>query len=532
MNKRKNQELIQEALNTALSGLQDDPWLVRRVIAEAKKGEKKVKRKIPFGLVLAIILALVTATALAVGLTNYFNGFAKLEGTYGEYESWPQNAKVELVELMLESDVFSGPELESWNHALSQQEREAAAEQMLQAYFENMASVDTYNVMLRELGRFEDWPQAEKALYSSLLIEYGKQKPDWPVYLMPEESDIQQEEAILRAKQVLAEKFLTEERIAASDAHAAFLRNVTEYGDAPVWIIEFSNPEQYSGVYRVVMAQDGELLLYDAPLSPAYPSEFGDILVEAKRAVPGKYDKSAEEIEEIARESIREIGDFENRMQSLEIDAHFIYHERFQNGCEPVWLVFFMENGEPMYKMLFNYEGEYMDGVPTDAEFERTLLRDAALEEKFDPDFRYYTVEEKAEFSRTVKPIVDAYIETHPYYPNHQTLLYQATRRIYGVPGEGDIPQTEALRRAKEQILLMGARKETIESRRVVYTFDVTEPNNPIWKVMIYHVSFDVVAEDAPLTDRLTYQVIMDAKTGAVLECYDNTQDGMTIYNM
>lgn len=78
----------------------------------------------------------------------------------------------------------------------------------------------------------------------------------------------------------------------------------------------------------------------------------------------------------------------------------------------------------------------------------------------------------------------------------------------------------------------MGARKETIESRRVVYTFDVTEPNNPIWKVMIYHVSFDVVAEDAPLTDRLTYQVIMDAKTGAVLECYDNTQDGMTIYNM
>lgn len=531
MNKRENRELIQNALNSALSSLQDDPWLAQRVIAEAR-GENKVRKKISVGLVLVLILVLATMTALAIGLKNYFNGFAKLENAYGEYEIWPKNAKVELVKLMLESDVFSESEFEQWNRALSQQEQEAAAEQMLEAYFENMVNVDTYNVMLRELGQFEDWPQEEKTLYSNLLIEYGKQKEDWPVYLMPEGNDIQQEEAILRAKQVLAEKFLVEDRIASSNAHASFLRSITEYGNDPVWIVEFRNPEQYSGVYRVVMARDGEILLYDAPYSPAYTPALGDILAEAKRAVPGKYDKSAEEIREIASESIREISDFENRMQSLEIDTHFIYHERFQYGYEPVWLVFFTENDEPVYKMLFNYEGEYMDGVPAGAEFERTLLRDAAFEENFDLDFRYYTVEEKAEFSRAVKPIVDAYVETHPYYPNYGTLLYQATRQIYGVPGDGDIPQAEALRRAKEQILLMGAREETIESRRVVYTFDVTEPKNPIWKVMIYHVSFDVMAEDAPQTDRLTYQVIMDAKTGEVLQSYDNTQEGMTIYNM
>lgn len=531
MYKRENRERIQDALNSALSGLQDDPWLAQRVIAEAE-GEKKERKKISVGLVLTLVLVLATMTALAIGLTNYFHGFARLENTYGEYEIWPKNAKVELVKLMLESNVFSEPEIVQWNRALSRQEQEAAAEQMLETYFENMVSVDTYNVMLRELGQFEDWPQEEKTLYSDLLIEYGKQKEDWPVYLMPEKDDIQQEEAILRAKQVLAEKFLAEERIASSNARAAFLRSTTEYGEEPVWIVEFSNPEQYSGVYRVAMAQDGEILLYDAPHSPAYTPELGDILKEAKRAVPGKYDKSAEEIREIASESILEVGDFENRMQSLEIDAHFIYHERFQYGHEPVWLVFFTENDEPVYKMLFNYEGEYMDGVPAGAEFERTLLRDAAFEENLDLNFRYYTVEEKAEFSRTAKPIVDAYVETHPYYPNYRTLLYQATRRIYGVPGDGDIPQAEALCKAKEQILLMGAREETMESRRVVYTFDVTEPNNPIWKVMIYHVSFDAMAEDAPQTDRLTYQVILNAKTGEVLHGYDNTQEEMTIYNM
>lgn len=531
MNKRENRERIQDALNATLSGLQDDPWLAQRVIAEAK-GEKKGKRKISFGVVLVLMLVLIAMTALAVGLTHYFSGFARLEDAYGQYDSWPESARVELVQLMRESGVFSEADLQPWNSALSQQEKEVAAAQLLQAYFENMVNVDTYNVMLRELGQFEDWPQEEKALYSDLLIEYGKQKEDWPVFLMPEGNDIRQEEAILRAKQVLSEKFLIEEGLAISNVRATFLRDTSEYGDEPVWIVEFSNWERFAGVYRVVMTRDGKILLYDSPQSCAYTLEFEDILAEAERAIPGTCDKSAEEIEEIAKESIREIGGFENRMQQLEIDAHFIYHERFCYGNEPIWLVYFRENRELVYKMLFSYDGEYIDGVPVGAEFERTLRGKAEIESLFDLDFRYYSVEEKAEFSKTVKPIVDAYVETHPYYPNYKTLLYQATRRVYGVPGEGDLLQEDALCIARKRILAMGARKETMESRRVVYTFDVTQPEKPLWKVMIYHVSFDGIAEDAPQTDYLTYQVIVNARTGEVLYAYDNTQEEMTTFNM
>lgn len=72
MDKRSYQETIQKALDTTLSGLQDDSWLARRLIAEAK-GTKKVKKKISVGLIIVLALVLSTVTVLAVGaLTGLF----------------------------------------------------------------------------------------------------------------------------------------------------------------------------------------------------------------------------------------------------------------------------------------------------------------------------------------------------------------------------------------------------------------------------------------------------------------------------
>lgn len=76
MDKRRNRDQIQNALNTTLSGLKDDPWLAQCVIAEAK-GEVKVKKKISVGLVLALILALITVTALAMGALSGLLRFTK-----------------------------------------------------------------------------------------------------------------------------------------------------------------------------------------------------------------------------------------------------------------------------------------------------------------------------------------------------------------------------------------------------------------------------------------------------------------------
>ena len=68
MTLREEQEKVQTAMNAALSGLREDPWLARRVLANAK-GENVVVKKISVSMVIAIALVLLTVTgALAAAL--------------------------------------------------------------------------------------------------------------------------------------------------------------------------------------------------------------------------------------------------------------------------------------------------------------------------------------------------------------------------------------------------------------------------------------------------------------------------------
>ena len=71
----------------------------------------------------------------------------------------------------------------------------------------------------------------------------------------------------------------------------------------------------------------------------------------------------------------------------------------------------------------------------------------------------------------------------------------------------------------------LGARWETMQLRMPIFTYDVTDPDHPIWKIMIYHVGFEYELEDSIDTDNLTYHVIIDAKTGEIIDSYDMTKD-------
>ena len=66
MNLYEEQQKVQKAMNTTLSGLQEDPWLTQRVLANVK-GEEPVKRKVSLALVLCIVLGFAVAgTAYAL----------------------------------------------------------------------------------------------------------------------------------------------------------------------------------------------------------------------------------------------------------------------------------------------------------------------------------------------------------------------------------------------------------------------------------------------------------------------------------
>ena len=58
---------IQNAFNTTLSGLQDDPWLAQHIINSAAE-KNKTKKKISLAFILAVILIMLTATVLAVSI--------------------------------------------------------------------------------------------------------------------------------------------------------------------------------------------------------------------------------------------------------------------------------------------------------------------------------------------------------------------------------------------------------------------------------------------------------------------------------
>ena len=68
MNLHEEQQKVQKAMNTTLSGLQEDPWLTQRVLANAK-GEEPVVNKISTSAIIVIALVIICMTAaLAAGL--------------------------------------------------------------------------------------------------------------------------------------------------------------------------------------------------------------------------------------------------------------------------------------------------------------------------------------------------------------------------------------------------------------------------------------------------------------------------------
>lgn len=92
MNLHEEQEKVQKAMNSTLSGLQEDPWLTQRVLANVK-GEQPVKRKVSLALVLSIAAILAVAgTAYALFTSRAAEFFGQHWGH--DYGDWLQGGKI------------------------------------------------------------------------------------------------------------------------------------------------------------------------------------------------------------------------------------------------------------------------------------------------------------------------------------------------------------------------------------------------------------------------------------------------------
>ena len=76
---------LHHAVETRLSGLQGDPWLAQRVLAQAKS-EPKRKRKRSVGFVIVLILLLAATTAFAaISLRSFLKRPSSRRAKAGRY---------------------------------------------------------------------------------------------------------------------------------------------------------------------------------------------------------------------------------------------------------------------------------------------------------------------------------------------------------------------------------------------------------------------------------------------------------------
>lgn len=534
---RENVKKVQKALNQDAAFIQPNPYLAQRVLNAANaecygNGGIVVKKKLSIGFVAAFILMLSTVTALAIGLANYFGGFAALEDTYGEYEQWPSSAKVELVKLMSDSGVLSEHEASLWGRT-NESDRQEVADEVLAMHYEGMTYIDTYNAMTRELGPIEMWSDENRALYTSILQQYGKYGMDWPIYVVPSETDVTREEAIgIARKSVLAMFTLEEAQLNEMSVDAIFsidpYNTVGAPSDEPFWEINFG----YGLAYRIYMTRTGEMLGVSGPTTEFY--RWGCEIDEgAKEAEVSSNCASTDVAIDEAKSALGEIMNIPyTSLDTMEVTAKFIYCDLYCNGEEPVWLITWSDHGEVKWNVLLGYDGSYIDAEPAGKLFDAVLRKHETLADMWRKhcselgmtehftnskgDYYYaWTLEEKAAFSTVWIPIVDEYARNHPYFDGTGSGVWEWTRNVNGMPDSKAITQDYAVGIALAAIEEHFGDKLHENDVNVFYI--VTNPEKPEWRVasatrfvIIDAYSGEVKSVESNRTDNGSVQTISD----------------------
>ena len=164
MKRQTRSEQIQNAIDTTLSGLKDDPRLAQRVIRAARQTETP-KRKRFYGMVLAALLLLLAATAVAAA-----------------YLSAQQFVQQEVLPLAQENDAdgyeekFSNQELEKIVR-LARENGIALSDEMMAAfengygYYEQSAIMEIVSTALGK--KYYSWSIEEKYWFGEVMVLLG-----------------------------------------------------------------------------------------------------------------------------------------------------------------------------------------------------------------------------------------------------------------------------------------------------------------------------------------------------------------------
>ena len=268
MDKRKQRNEIQNALNSTLSGLRDDPWLAQRVIAQAKGG-KKVKKKISAGLVFIFVLVMLAATALAVAtIREVAQMMAQTEQDVGWFVDWPIEKKTTVISALTEQGYIQ--ESDDVRHLIAGQmspnDANHMADELISSFTgKNIEDVSFLVIMQAAWGPFDSWSDENRAWYSALMEDVGVEDNGKTVYVLPE-GEITREQAVAIAKDAILTGMNLEESV-LDNYNLTVNFQVPEFADEqqPYWYVMYEAKENspdnpFSAIELFVHPETGELL--------------------------------------------------------------------------------------------------------------------------------------------------------------------------------------------------------------------------------------------------------------------------------
>ena len=368
---------------------------------------------------------------------------------------------------------------------------------------------------------------------------------DGYVNVKPGKNDLTKAQVKEFAVKFFAEKCGVEESVLRkAEWTIQFGHSTVEKPEDAIWSIYTHKIKGHSDAHYIELTGPGELIKWDAH-GGEYDKANPDLLDYATPVTPLPTDIQADAVIALVQEEMTQQG-FVKEASGLAITPTFAYDEHFNiGGCIPVWLVLIEDGQGGRWKAAVSHKGDMLSLVPYEQVFRENRTPGEEFwaatfegETYFEEHNLFYDViectlshEEKAEITARWRTLVEKWMEEHPYYLNNPGMEYIVTiERVYGVPDEKAIPQSEAEKLAGAA-LTEHLGNAYLPNRDVRVDYLVNDPEHPVWVFRFGRINglsreeYKHLTMTAPETTSM-FNVTLDARTGEVL----GIEETQTIY--
>lgn len=350
------------------------------------------------------------------------------------------------------------------------------------------------------------------------------------VEVKPGEGDLTKAQVQEYAVKFFAEKCGVEESVLReADWTIQYGHSTVETAENAYWSVFVRRIKGHSGAHGMELTGPGEMIKWSGHIGEYDKADPG-LLDYATPVTPLPTDVQEDAVIALVREEMVKLG----HTGELTITPTFAYEEHFNIGSIPVWLVLIEDGQGSQWKAAVSHKGDMLSLVPYEQEFRENRTPNEDFWGTTFPGQTYseehsllngvlhctLSHEEKAEITARWRPLVEKWIEEHPYYLNNPGEEYLVTfERIYGVPDEKAIPEAEAVKLAGDALTeYLG--NAYLPDRDVRVDYLVTDPEHPVWVIRFgrprQNGNFRQILKENPNAGSL-FNVTLDARTGEVL---------------